>query len=355
MARQVMKPGRLIPRRPIPVLLCVLVGMLLAELGVRLLWRPSIVGTERYFWITPSFDFGFGSMPPVCIEDGDEWLCLPTQYRAGIRRQTLPRRKSPTAVRFVTLGGSVSQGGPESYTHQLRERLVSRHPAVEWESLNLSNYGYGTARMLVLLDAVPRLEPDFVILDCTGTNEFEDERDRARREYFNSGLGAVLYRSWALVLAKKWWSRRFDGDDAGPRYEGPSEQEAGAVAENVERWRASLDRNLSRMMEFAGERDLPVVLMGRSVREEIAPGSRFDRINEVIRSYDTHENVLYVDTQAVLHRIEDFEDLYREDGFHVNDPGHAVIADFLADSVVTGLAAIRSRVRGITEAGGTGR
>ena len=67
------------------------------------------------------------------------------------------------------------------------------------------------------------------------------------------------------------------------------------------------------------------------------------------------ENILYVDTQEAMHGREHFGELYREDGFHVNDAGHAVLANILAERVVSGLPGIESRVRRITRAADLGR
>lgn len=315
-------------------LLGTLLVFALLEGAVRVVFDMRLVGGDRFADVSLAFDYGFADNP-ACSRRGENWVCGPSAYRRGLYEQSLPATVAPDAIRFVALGGSISAGGHESYPHQLRAILEDRRPTVDWQSANLSHGGFGTSRMLVLMKQVDRLEPHIVILDPTGTNEFEDERAFQMASSFRSGLGSILYQSGLLVLVKKLWLNR----GTAVVYDGPTEEMASEDPENLRRWYRSLEANLDEMIRLARAGGSSVVLMLRATADQIQ-SPRLVEINRIIASF-AGPDVRVFDTHEIMHRSPGVDARFESDRSHLSAEGHRTVALGLADWIVDELPAVR--------------
>jgi len=194
--------------------LWMLLFFVLAEVGTRLLWHPSVVGERVYCRFDTSYNYGYIDDQPHWFEKGDEVVFYPTQY-LNYRKQKLAAKKDSTEKRAFVLGGSVSRGAVGSnYSFFLESILNVEMGDGGWTILNLSADGAGSTRMLLLLNRVFQFEPDLIIVHVHGSNEYEDERDERYRQSVNSGVNKLLFHSHFFVLLKKVYSYLSDADVA---------------------------------------------------------------------------------------------------------------------------------------------
>lgn len=184
-----MRPGLLRRRLPLAALLCV-AALALIEITLRLTMSDFFVGR---------FDYGYEAQAGF-EREAEGWRIK----RTGGRRfwpQFVADHKPAGTLRIVAIGDSISRGNDleHSYPWLAAEGLKALgRPA---EAVNLSVAGYGAERKRLVAGQVPALAPDLVILQIGMSNEFEDERDRARADEFDGWHP----RHWAM---KSWLLRR---------------------------------------------------------------------------------------------------------------------------------------------------
>jgi lysophospholipase L1-like esterase len=313
-------------REPPRALVWMLVWLLPLELAARLLWTPEIVGPELYTKMDPSFGYGFEYPRPACEPDGELLRCRETQYRE-IPEQTLDLTKRADAVRVFTVGGSHAWG-EQAYTPVLGELLVSRCPAIHWETLNFAVEGHGSRRAQVAAAELSRHAPDVLIVDFGGSNEYEDERDFAYREGLHEGIWSVVLHSHAVVLARKLLARRLPLAKVAST---GTEPEASQDPVNQARWRESMLTNYQALIDDAHAQGITVVLVGRASLLAHEPGSREQADYAVFEQLAAQPDVYSLDTHALFQTVNERAraNLFRSDENHYSRAGHRKIAQAL--------------------------
>ncbi|RKY18732.1 MAG: hypothetical protein DRQ55_12560 [Planctomycetota bacterium] len=111
------------------------------------------------------------------------------------REQRVPDKGATRRV--LLMGGSNTEVFPERYL----EDLLSEHapdPSRPWELINLGRSGYGSGRVLILLEQALVLEPDVVVI-YSGHNEFVE---RGLAAELDAALGGAAGRAAASGLAR---------------------------------------------------------------------------------------------------------------------------------------------------------
>lgn len=325
------------PRRPFRGLAWALLWLLILEVAARLLWTPGWVG--RLAELDPGYDLGFAFTRPLCEPDGPARMtCPPGQYRP-IARQSFARVKRPDMLRVFTLGGSHAAGAG-AYSGRLLRALRQDCEALRWEGINLAVKGHGSARILLAAQEALRYEPDLLILDFGGTNEYEDERDLAERDRLHAGIWNYLLASHAVVLGRKLLARRFAA--LRPTARTGDEQLASRDPDNLARWQRSLAANYHALLALARARGIPVVIVGRASLREHAAGSR-ELANHRLFLSLAGDGVLLFDAHAAFQAVDDRRrrSLFSRDRQHYSPAGQRLIAEGLEALLLRELPAAR--------------
>ena len=302
---------------------------IVAELALALVWRPSVVGEERYANCALSYDYAYASDFPRLFREGETLLYYPTEY-ADIREFGITRTKTFKEIRVFVLGASVTRAADvplgKAYPEQLQRILVERHPEYDWRVINLAASGFGTTRMLGLLQNMVAHEPDAIIVHPHGTNEYEDERDARYRDELHSGLNGLFLRSRVIVFLKKMEAERM-ARGSEPKAPANAEQIAGADPVNRARWMATMTHNIAMIQGLAQKTHSSSIYVGRAARDgESYLGEDADRLNGPI-----HDMEHFVDVAAVFTETDSVEsstDLFL-DWTHYTERGHRIVAEEL--------------------------
>jgi len=191
--------GAVAPRRPsswwrrlLIALLPLLVLLSLTELLLRVfdLGRVALPGGA-------GFSRGFDPAARQLVADRSQRGAWRTHLFEGRPEVFIPPRDGRRRVLLV--GGSNTQLFPE----ELLQRLLDEAEPAGWEVINLGREGYGSRRVLNLLDEAMVLEPDVVVVYC-GHNEFIER-------VFEQELQGVWGAPWQLWLAERLSGLRLFG------------------------------------------------------------------------------------------------------------------------------------------------
>jgi lysophospholipase L1-like esterase len=323
------------PRRELPWgLVWLLVWLLPLELAARWFWTPDYVEPKLYASMDASFGYGFEYLHPPCEPDGELLRCRPTQYRK-IPEQTFDLSKRADAVRVFTVGGSHAAGS-NAYTQVLGQQLARRCSGIHWEAINFAVEGQGSRRARIAATEQARYEPDVLIIDFGGSNEYEDERDAAYREGLHEGIWSVVLRSHAVVLARKLLMKKLPVATLASK---GTEREASEDPNNQARWRESMQTNYQAMIDDAHAQGIAVVLVGRASFLPHEPSSRERADYAVFEQLAAQPGVLSLDTQALFQAVdEDKRDrLFKDDRNHYSRAGHQRIAEALSELLLAEL------------------
>ena len=174
-------------------------------LGAELILRVVGYGNPA---TRPDPFFGFeGAQPVFELRDipGEGRFYVPAPRRSSIT-QRFPAQKSANTYRVFTLGGSTTYGipyGPDAaFSFWLNERLSRLYPQKNIEVINAGVPGYGSARVLQILEEVAAYQPDLLVV-YTGQNETRDARFHyweLKRGHFRARLLHWMSRSRLLYL-----------------------------------------------------------------------------------------------------------------------------------------------------------
>lgn len=236
-------------------------------------------------------------------------------------------------------GGSPARG-KNAYTQQLARILAERCPAIEWELINLAAPGDGSRRARLVAEHVLGYDPDLVIVDFGGTNEYEDERDWHYREALHAGVGRVLFVSHAVVLGRKLLAHYVPLAKAPALDTGATETEMSRDPANLQRWREGLRANDEALLAEVRARGGTPVVVGRAFLEEHALAPRFRDDRRVFESL-TGEGVLLLDAHAAFQAAPAATraELFAGDRNHYSVAGHARVAEALAERLLASLPA----------------
>jgi lysophospholipase L1-like esterase len=316
-------------------LVWLLVWLLPLELAARRFWTPEFIEPELYSKIDPSYGYGYEYLRPPCEPDGEQLRCRPTQYRT-IVEQTFDLTKRADALRVFTVGGSHAWGF-RAYTQQLGQLLAVRCPTIHWETINFAVAGQGSRRARLAAAEHARYAPDLWIVDFGGSNEYEDERDFAYREELHEGIGLVILRSHAVVLARKLLMKKLPLATVASK---GHETIASRDLDNQARWRESLRTNYQALIDDAHAQGITVVLVGRASLKPHEPNSREQADYAVFEQLAAQPNVISLDTHALFQTTLDKTArarLFREDRNHYSRAGHRRIAQALAELLLAEL------------------
>jgi lysophospholipase L1-like esterase len=334
-----MARARSLRRLPLAALLCVAV-LALIELALRLTMTDFFAGR---------FDYGYA--PQAGFERvADGWRIK----RTGGRRfwpQFVADRKPPGTLRVVAIGDSISRGSDleRSYPWVVAERLTAMgHPA---EAVNLSVAGYGAARKRLVAEQVPPLAPDLVILQVGMSNEFEDERDRARADEFDS----LHPRHWAM---KSWLIRRLHEMRQDHvfvrllpesirattlRSDAQDEASASQDPQRMQAWREHFEAVTRATIEDFVRRGTPVLLVPRLRIEPGPQGPRFEA--DGMLAWCRAQESAQVRCVSVADLMGEHPDpaAFSGDGVHLRPELHARLGELIARRIVEWRALPASR------------
>ena len=83
--------------------------LILAEIVVRILWNPTIVGLYLYTRYFPTYDYGLVIDEPICFHEDGQFLCQQTEYHDFVETQYFNIAKGKNEYRIFTIGASPSR------------------------------------------------------------------------------------------------------------------------------------------------------------------------------------------------------------------------------------------------------
>ncbi len=130
---------------------------------------------------------GFAGWSPLFVERttpaGERIYETSPSKLQWFNTQRFPARKAGGVTRVFCLGGSTTYGRPyddrTSFCGWLREFLPAVEPGRRWEVVNAGGISYASYRVVRLMDALTRFEPDLFVI-YTGHNEFLEKRTYKR-------------------------------------------------------------------------------------------------------------------------------------------------------------------------------
>jgi len=306
------------------------IGLFIAgEALVTAAWRPAVVGADRYARFSLAYDYGYAKDMPRLFLEGDSLCYYPTEY-VDMPPFCLDRQKGLNEIRIFVLGGSVSRGYNVplglAYPERLETLLNEHRPEFEWTVLNLSASGFGSTRILNVLNNMVEFQPDVIVVHPHGSNEYEDERDARYRADLHGGINGLLLRSRLVVLIKKLDSLWLD---TGEKSNTPDNGEsvAGRDPANRDRWFATLSQNVEQIHGLAEAEELATIYVGRSERDsEAFRGDTVEHLNGPIRDLESFVDVATLFTEEG----SEFQptDLFH-DWTHYSKTGHRILAEDL--------------------------
>jgi tetratricopeptide (TPR) repeat protein len=126
---------------------------------------------------------GFSGYSPLFVErktpDGEDVFATANAKLNWFNYQQFPVSKASGVTRIFCLGGSTTYGRPyddrTSFCGWLRAFLPAVDPNRQWEVINAGGISYASYRVVRLMEALVRHEPDLFII-YTGHNEFLEKR-----------------------------------------------------------------------------------------------------------------------------------------------------------------------------------
>jgi lysophospholipase L1-like esterase len=325
-----------------------LVGLLLAEVGLRLFWpqvfpvHPPGMYTEAPWGtsLTPGFsgrlqrtDFD----APFNVND------------LGLRGSALPPRTDST-VRVVALGDSQTFGfgvtDDSTFSVQLERILNAAYPARDVQVVNAGTPGYGTYHQLALLRARwDTLHPDIVLLQFLPVNDFEENRFAVEKRAPEVRDG-MLTRASADDAPRESWASRLEGakrrshllhlvsETAGglAMRLGLMGSMAGMVGEDFSTSDSVLTDGLLReVAQFARERGAQVLFLYSTGKHDMTNSYAPPRSRAVLAAAAQGAGAEWIElNDRMLQRPSPRQFYFGQDG-HWSPMGHQVVAELVAE------------------------
>jgi hypothetical protein len=198
-----------LPVRLLVVLGGVLVGLLMAEVGVRM------IGFRYLNLYQEDGDVGFAHRPGAegwWQREGQTYIKISS---AGLRDREHAQVKPPGTVRVAVLGDSFAEAlqvPMEAAFWAVAEQRLQGCAAMGGRRVEMLNFGVSgssTARELITLRRrVWQYAPDVVLLLVTTSNDVRDNSRLLNREYAGLPLPYFVYQNGALVLDDSLLRRR---------------------------------------------------------------------------------------------------------------------------------------------------
>ena len=209
------------------------------------------------------------------------------------------------------------------------------------EAVNLSVPGYGAVRKQLVADKVARLAPDLVILQIGMSNEFEDERDRARADEFAGWhprhwpMKSWLVRRLYEVRQDFVFSRLLPESIRLATLRSDAEEEASANRDpsRLQAWRERFDTVTRGTIDGFVAHGTPVLLVPRMRIQQGPEGPRFeaDGLVDWCRARESAD-VRCVSLADLVGDRPDPADFSR-DGVHLRPAMHARLGALIAERI----------------------
>jgi hypothetical protein len=187
--------------RLLVVLGAVLVGLFMAEVGLRL------IGFRYLNLYREDREVGFSLRPGAegwWQREGETYIKINS---AGLRDREHSWRKPPGTLRIAVLGDSFAEAlqvPMEATFWAIAERKLQGCEAIGGRRVEMINFGvsgFSTARELITLrQRAWQYSPDIVVLLVTTSNDVRDNSRRLSRQYGDQPLPYFVYKDGALVL-----------------------------------------------------------------------------------------------------------------------------------------------------------
>ncbi len=303
-----------------------------AELVVRVFFVRNMSGRFEYGYHPTS---GFE-------ENADGTLDL---VRAGGRRfrpQSLKQKPDSGVLRVFVIGDSVPRGPSleRAYAAQMAELLKAQ--GVPAESYNLAVAGYGAERSHIVLKQALKYQPGLVVLHANTSNEFEDEREKRRKEEFEGWhprnwpmKSLIVRRLYEAKTEKVFWEWLPVGvRNQGAVSDADAELTAGMNEEVVKRWGERVRHYVRESVELCRRQGVPVVVVAQAFRRTGPDGSYFmdgEQLMSIVNPLQGN-GVEVVSMKDIL-AGQNLETTYA-DGSHVRADAHALIARAVVDRII---------------------
>lgn len=315
------------------------------ELGTRAFFKPPFVSLETYASHYPfALRYGFeGSR--ACFPVREQISCVGTQDM-NIIAQEFPRNKPHDELRIIVIGASISWEGPwpskstGNYPSRMLEVLERAHPGRALRLINLSVPGFGSSRQVVRFREALEYDADLFIVHTHDTNEGREDQRRAYVRSLHSGVAGKLLYANSVVVLKKWWSTALSVPTPRP-VAADAEDETAGLDEGTKRERVlgGLQNNVRTMLELAGARSIPVIIVGASRGNT---NGRDRPVNARLREFVRGRSVQYLDVPGLFRpEIESKHRRFYKDNVHYNAEGARRVAEALAPLVETALPQLR--------------
>lgn len=310
----------------------VLILYIVAEILTRLIFRPQVVPEAIYTKYSPFYDYGFSEDMPLFYENGDKLVLYPTPYLA-FWKQEMDSRKPGDVFRIFTIGSSVSRGDLNvNYSSFLEKYLNETGEQKNFEVINCSATGIGSARMVLIFQKILKYKPDLVIFHLHGSNEFEDERDFAEAQKLKSSKEGIIRKSWFFCVAKKYADEKIFKKFKAKENVDAETYARWFVPGKRNEWMEMLRQNTGKIVDIAEKNDLPVVFVNRVFRNEeqtVFEDQETIELNAITQEFQ-QENVTIIDTPHLF--METFgphanQDQIFLDTVHLKSSGHRIIAE----------------------------
>ncbi len=323
------------------VLMWSLLFFVAIEIATRLLWSPTVIGERLYGSFLPDYNYGYDFGSQLVTSRDNKLVFYRTQY-CGIREQYLEIDKKEKEFRIFVFGNAATRGSKNNNFPAFLEDLINSSVSEKICTVtNFSAFGYGSTRLLLMLEKVIPHRPDLVILDIDGRDEYTDELYHDCRDRLYTGLNKLLFMSRFIVVSKKIYADKIGNNDSGPGNNPTVSDFEKAVKnnDNRKRWNHVIDGNLCEMVEIAVRHKIPVLIMGSAQKNE---NNRYENkwvasINQVKKKYSLANDVFYFDTAETISddlSIKDKGSLFKHSASCFTRQGHKVIAKGLAEYIL---------------------
>ena len=321
----------------------VLFAMLLfmaAEVSTRYLWqRPDIIGEDMYK-LTPTYDYCFTSTGRTIFEQNDNLVFFKNPCFSN-NEIILSKIKPLNEYRIFLYGTSPalsSSRGPHftPYINKLEDLLKAHYPQTSWKIINFSHSGWGSIRILNALRRTINYHPDLIIIQPHGSNEEPDKKVTQYRTALHRGFTQLLIQSQFIVIFQKL-ARQWQVTQEIPKTAEFPHLSAKMPRSKKDQW-ATFQKNINQMLTLANNESIPVIIIGRMVRNRDGPGFEAEgtrSLNAQTKRNTEQHHAFYLDAAHLLYQAypkeSDKETLFPFDAGHYSEAGHVIIAQGLFD------------------------
>ncbi|MBA4150827.1 MAG: hypothetical protein H0X66_22170 [Verrucomicrobia bacterium] len=267
--------------------------------------------------------------------------------RTGGRRfhpQSFSAQRPEGVLRIFTVGDSVPRGPSlqESYPFQLGEELKGR--GIKAESFNLGVAGYGARRRLIVLRQALNYQPSLIILHVNNWTEYHDEREFRRSQEFKSWhpknwlmkslLVRRLYEAKTEQVFWKWLPQEIRQQN---EINDVDAQIVAASDEAMQReWNELVRKCTIESIQLARQAGVPILLLTRASLDYDDAGKPYlndGGLDEMVALL-AGDGVFHLSQREMLQHL-DYQSFYYQDRIHLHAPGHAAVAEKIADELIS--------------------